>query len=85
MNLSRISRVDLHSVKYSSAWEAQIILSWKNRPSRTSVTRTLKKELGSIECSLDKDFSFRHDVNMDTTYIFFRHKTDAVSWYLMIS
>lgn len=85
MNLNKISRVDLYPVEYSDAWQAQIILIWKSSPSRSSVTKTLKKELGDIHCLLDSDFAFRHDTNMDTTYIFFRNKTDAVSWYLMVS
>ena len=85
MNLNELSRVDLYPVEYSDAWQAQIVLSWKSRPSRSSVTKTLRKELGDIQCILDSDFSFRHDTNMDTTYIFFRNKTDAVSWYLMVS
>ena len=85
MSLKQINRVDLHPVNFTDAWQAQINLSWNGRPSRKAVSKMLQKELADIERSLDKDFAFRHDTGMDTTYIFFRNKTDAVSWYLMVS
>jgi len=75
-----IKQVELSETSHL-AWKGRVTVHWQNRRNKKEKGRYLEKSMQELTGISRKDWNFRHDLNFGASYMYFRNREDAVSFY----
>lgn len=64
-----------------SAWAGTVTVHWRDRPGKRRKSIMLEQSISELTGLSRTEWNYRHDLDFNASYLYFRNSEDAVSFY----